>query len=86
MRRLIDAPAADWLSAREVAAWLHIGTTLLKELRDAGDFPRPVQFGRSKAQRWYWLDVVSWAHLRSLNRDGAAATTGTAQRRRPATE
>lgn len=85
MRRLIDGPAADWLSAREVAQWLHIGATLLKELRDAGDFPRPVPFGRRKAQRWYWLDVVAWAHLRSLDRPAPAAG-GASGRRRPAAE
>jgi len=83
VRRLIDAPEQDWLSAREVAAWLRIGLTLFRELLAAGDFPRPVQFGRAKAQRWYWLDVVSWAHLRSLNREPQPGE-GAGTRRRPA--
>jgi predicted DNA-binding transcriptional regulator AlpA len=79
-QRLIDAPRDDWLSAAEVAAWLQIGTSLLSELRQAGDFPRPVQLGRRRAQRWFWMDVVCWAHLRSINRE----SDGSSPRRRSA--
>jgi len=81
-QRLIDAPAADWLSAAEVALWLHIGTSLLKELRTSGDFPPPVQFGRQRAMRWYWLDVVAWGHLRSIARvEASNGSTATGRRR-----
>jgi predicted DNA-binding transcriptional regulator AlpA len=79
-RRVIDGPRNDWFSAEEVAAWLQIGTSLLSELRAAGDFPPPVQLGRRRAQRWFWMDVVCWAHLRSINRE----SDGSSPRRRPA--
>jgi predicted DNA-binding transcriptional regulator AlpA len=68
VRRLITAPSTDFVSAREAARWLGIGTTLLKELIASGDFPPPIRLGRRKAQRWYWLDIVAWGHLRSINR------------------
>jgi predicted DNA-binding transcriptional regulator AlpA len=68
-RRVIDGPRNDWLSAEEVAAYLRIGTSLLAELRAAGDFPSPVKLGSRRAIRWHWLDVVAWGHLRSIARD-----------------
>lgn len=68
MRRLIDGPQTDMVSAREAARWLGIGVTLLRELIANGDFPPPIRLGRRKAQRWASLDVVAWGHLRSINR------------------
>ncbi|HEY7423259.1 MAG TPA: hypothetical protein VH682_03365 [Gemmataceae bacterium] len=82
-QRLIDAPRADWLSAAEAAAWLAIGLRTFRELLASGELPRPVTLGRRKAQRWYWLDLVAWGHLRSIGRERAdVAGSGTGTRRR----
>lgn len=71
MRRLVDGPDKDLLSAREAAAWLGVGLTLFRELVASGTFPAPIKLGRHKAQRWHWLDVVAFAHLRSISRTSA---------------
>lgn len=79
MRRLIDGPESDLVSAREAARWLGCGLTLFRELVTSGEFPAPIRLGRRKAMRWHWLDVVAFAHLRSINRRAA----GTAEAQRP---
>lgn len=68
MRRLVDGPDKDLLSAREAAAWLGVGLTLFRELVASGDFPPPIRLGRHRAQKWHWLDCLAFAHLRSINR------------------
>jgi predicted DNA-binding transcriptional regulator AlpA len=79
MRRLVDGPDTDLLSARQCAAWLGIGLTLFRELVTSGEFPAPIRLGRRKANRWHWLDAVAFAHLRSISRH-ASEPAGTTTR------
>ena len=82
MRRLIDGPERDLVSAQEAARWLGCGLTLFRELVASGEFPAPIRLGRHKATRWHWLDVVAFAHLRSINREAETAEGTPANRRR----
>jgi predicted DNA-binding transcriptional regulator AlpA len=64
--RHVEGPDRESLNLREVAAYLHVGETTLRELIRAGKFPRGVRHGGVGERVWNWLTVVSFAHLSSL--------------------
>ncbi len=66
MRRIIDGPERDWLSAEQVCEYLGIGQTRFHELVEAGLFPPPVVLGgKDRLQKWHWLDAAAFMHLRA---------------------
>lgn len=70
----MNGPDKDWLTLKDVALWLHISESQVKELIQAGDFPEGVPFGKSKARRWPWMDVISFGHLRMRFASGPVAS------------
>jgi len=93
MRRVIDGPERDWLSAEQVCDYLGIGATRFRELVEAGLFPPPVVLGgKDRLQKWNWLDATAFMHLRSRgllvlnppaeNGDAAEGHEATGRRRR----
>ena len=55
--RTVDGPAADLLSAPEVARLFHISEDTLNRLVADGEFPEPLTVGK-KTRLWYWKAVA----------------------------
>jgi predicted DNA-binding transcriptional regulator AlpA len=63
--RHVEGPDHEWLPLRDVASYLHVGETTLRELVRAGRFPAGVRHGGGE-RVWSWLTVVAFSHLSSL--------------------
>ena len=72
MQRVIHGPDREHLTAEECAEWLGIGLTMFKQMVKSGEFPPPLRIGKSKAQRWPWMDPVAYSWLRSRMAAGDA--------------
>jgi excisionase family DNA binding protein len=66
MLRHVEGPDKDWLTFAEVADYLRLGRSTLKELIAAGTFPAGVRHGGTGPRLWAWQTVVSYAHLSPL--------------------
>ncbi len=62
IERHILAPAKDWLTASEVADWLAVSETRLRQMVRAGEFPAPQ---RTAPSLWHWRLVDAWSQLRA---------------------
>lgn len=64
MRREVDAPEQDYLTAEEAAKWLRIDVEDFLEFVRMGTIPHGIAYGKTRAkQRWPWLDLVAVGHL-----------------------
>ncbi len=79
MDRTIQGPTQDLLTAKQTAGWLGLGLTAFRSLVSRGMFPLPVHLDGKKSQRWYWMDAVAFAWLRSRPH---AAPSGAKRRKR----
>jgi excisionase family DNA binding protein len=61
MNHSIDGPDKYWLTKEEAAAYLGIKETLFDKMVKDGEMPKPHK--RGSLPRWYWFDLVAYAHV-----------------------
>jgi hypothetical protein len=61
MRRLIEAPGAEWLTEREFADYLGLGLDLFRELLKDGTIPPPRKWTH-RTKGWHW-ELAYWVSL-----------------------
>jgi predicted DNA-binding transcriptional regulator AlpA len=82
MRRVIETPDRDLLTARQCAAWLNVSLSQFRQLVRDGHFPAPIHLAPKKCSRWLWSDAVAYVWVQAAGRRTADPTGETAGRRR----
>lgn len=68
IQRTVDAPAKEYLSRAEAAAWIGISPRLFQACVDDGTITAGEVIG-GKKRFWHWTEILAYLHARGRRKD-----------------